>query len=306
VVFEERRLRTESTPLGRFAEQFSAMFWQSSTYSWPVIGWPSDIVAITKEQADEFYATYYSPQNITLILVGDFKADEAEPLVKKYFERIPTGEKNPPPVVTLEMKQQAEKRMYAEADTNPQVDILWHTVPFQHRDSYALQILGQVLSTRTGRLYKGLVLSSGVATEVWAHQGSMKWAGYFNCGGEAREGHKPAEVEEGIYAEIERLKNEDVPAEELQKVKNNFAAAEFRRLSSNVPIMFQLIQYDGMGDWREVNEAGAKIQAITAEDVRRVAREYLTRENRAVATYVRKLPSGTAETKKPAGEEEKS
>ena len=75
VVFEERRMRTESTPLGKFAEQFNAMFWQSSPYTWPVVGWPSDIPAISKAQADDFYATYYSPQNITLILVGDFKSE---------------------------------------------------------------------------------------------------------------------------------------------------------------------------------------------------------------------------------------
>lgn len=295
VVFEERRMRTESTPLGRFEEEFSSMFWQSCTYSWPVVGWPSDIPAITKAQADEFYDIYYSPQNITLILVGDFKAAEAEPLVRKYFERIPRGKQEVPPVVTMEIEQQAEKRMFAEADTNPQVDILWHTVPFQHEDSYALEIFGQILSTRTGRLYKGLVLSNAVATEVWADQGSMKWAGYFNVGGEAREGRKPEEVEQGIYAQIDRLKAEEVPAEELQKVKNNFAAAEYRRLSSNVPILFQLIQYDGLGDWKEVNEAGRKIQAVTAADVQRVAKTYFTKENRAVAVYTRK--PGAAKTK---------
>ena len=73
VVFEERRMRTDSTPLGKFEEEFNAMFWESSPYAWPTVGWPSDIPAITKAQADEFYSIYYSPQNITLILVGDFE-----------------------------------------------------------------------------------------------------------------------------------------------------------------------------------------------------------------------------------------
>src|SRR5208337_4694106 len=105
-----------------------------------------------------------------------------------------------------------------------QVDILWHTVPFQHRDSYALEILAQILSTRTGRLYKGLVLGSGVATDTYAGQGSMKWEGFFNAGGEAKEGHTPEEVEQGIYDNLEKLKQQPVPPEEFQKVKNNFAA----------------------------------------------------------------------------------
>jgi predicted Zn-dependent peptidase len=297
VVFEERRMRTESTPLGKFAEELNAMFWESSPYSWPVVGWPSDIPAISKAQADDFYATYYAPQNITLLLIGDVKPDNAEALAKKYFERIPRGSKDAPDVVTLEVKQMAEKRMYAEAEANPQVDINWHSVPFKHKDSYALQILAQILSTRTGRLYKGLVLSSGVATSVYADQNSQKWAGSFSAGGEARDGHKPEDVEQGIYDNIERLKKEDVPAEELQKVKNNFAAGEYRRLSSNFPIMMHLIFNDGFGDWHEVNEGAAKIQAVTADDVKRVANKYLTPENRTVAIYTRKAGASKSEEK---------
>jgi predicted Zn-dependent peptidase len=281
-------MRTDSTPLGKFSEQFNAMFWESSPYSWPTVGWPSDIPAISKAQADAFYGIYYAPQNLTLILVGDFKPAEVEALAKKYFERIPRGEKEAPDVVTMEVKQMAEKRMNAQAEANPQVDIQWHTVPFGHKDSYALEILGEILSTRTGRLYKGLVLGSGVATSTDAGQVSQKWAGYFDANGEAREGHKPEEVEQGIYDNIEKLKKEEVPAEELQKVKNNFAAAEYRRLSSNFPILMHLVQNDGNGDWREINEAGPKIQAVTAADVKRVANQYFSKENRTVAIYTRK------------------
>jgi predicted Zn-dependent peptidase len=298
VVFEERRMRTESTPLGRFQEEFNALFWESSPYAWPVVGWPSDLPAISKAQADEFYSTYYSPQNITLILVGDFQPDQAEAQVRKYFERIPRGPNTPPDVVTLEVKQLAEKRMNAEAETNPQVDILWHTVAFRHRDSYPLEILAQILSTRTGRLYKNLVLGRGVATETYAAQGSQKWEGLFNAGGEVKEGHTPAEVEQGIYDNLEQLKQQEVPPGELQKVKNNFAAAEYRKLSSNFPILMHLVRNDGEGDWREINEAGAKIQAVTAADVKRVANTYFTKENRAVATYTRK--PGTSDSKAPS------
>ena len=288
VVFEERRMRTESTPLGKFAEEFNSLFWQAHPYHWPVIGWPSDIPAISKKQADEFYALYYQPQNITIILVGDFKPDDAEAMVNRYFGRIPKGNQPPPDVGTLEPEQLAEKRMYAEAETNPQVDILWHTVGFGHKDSYALEVLQQLLSTRTGRLYKGLVLGRQVSTETYAMQNSQKWGGAFDIGGEAKDGRTPAEVEAAIYEELDRLKNEPVPAEELQKVKNQFAAAEYRKLSANFPIFLQVLQSEGEGGWREVNEAGPKIQAVTAEDVQRVVKKYFTKENRAVATYTRK------------------
>jgi predicted Zn-dependent peptidase len=190
VVFEERRMRTESTPLGKFEETFNALFWESHPYGWPTVGWPSDIPAFSKADADDFYATYYAPQNITMILVGDLDPEKTATEAEKYFGRIPRGTKEAPDVVTLEVKQPAEKRMNAEAETNPQVDILWHTVPFGHRDSYPLAILGQILSTRTGRLYKGLVLGKELATETWAWQGSQKWAGMFNAGGEAKDGVK--------------------------------------------------------------------------------------------------------------------
>ncbi len=288
VVFEERRMRVESTPLGRFEESFNALFWDAHPYHWPILGWPSDIPAISKRDADAFYATYYAPQNITLILVGDFRAEAARAGAEKYFGRMPRGRTDPPEVITWEPPQPAEKRMYAEAEANPQVDILWHTVPFGHRDSYALEVLAQVLSTRTGRLYKGLVLDRQVATSVYARQESRRWAGLFNAGGEARDGRTPQEVEQAIYQELDQLKQTPVPERELQKVKNNFAAAEYRKLASNTAILFQLIFNTGLGDWREINAAGPKIQAVTAEDVQRVARRYFTRENRAVAIYTRK------------------
>jgi len=298
VVFEERRMRTDSPPLGRFEEQLNAMFWEALPYSWPTVGWPSDIPAISKAQADEFYSLYYAPQNITLILIGDFKPEQAFELTRTYFERIPRGTKDPPDVVTLEIKQAAEKRMYAQAEANPQVDILWHTVSFGHKDSYALQVLSQILSTRTGRLYNQLVLGKGVATQVFANQTSQKLAGYFNAGGEAKDGHKPEEVEQGIYTNIERLAQEEVPGDELQKVKNNFAATEYRRLSSNFAILMQLVHNDGLGDWREINAAGPKIQAVTAADVQRVAKKYFTPQNRTVAIYTRK-PGAPAQKRAP-------
>ena len=292
VVFEERRMRTESTPLGKFFESFNSLFWESHPYSWPIIGWPSDITAISKKQADAFYGTYYMPQNLTLVLVGDFKSKPALALAEKYFGRLKKGEGLPPDVVTLEQPQKAEKRFYAEAETNPNVDIYWHTPAFGHKDTYPLSVLAQVLSTRTGRLHKELVLGKKLATDTWAWQGARKYAGEFNMGAEITEGNTPEMAEQEIYRLIEQIKTEPVPAKELQKVKNNFAAAEYRRLSSNHPILMQIMRSEGLGNWREINEAGPKIQAVTPSDLQRVAKKYFTKENRAVAVYTRKPGTG--------------
>lgn len=292
VVFEERRMRTESTPLGKFFESFNSLFWESHPYSWPIIGWPSDIPAISKKQADAFYATYYMPQNLTLVLVGDFKTKPALALAEKYFGRLKKGDGLPPDVVTLEQPQKAEKRFYAEAETNPNVDIYWHTPAFGHKDTYPLSVLAQVLSTRTGRLHKELVLGKKLATDTWAWQGARKYAGEFNMGAEITEGNTPEMAEQEIYRLIEQVKTKPVPAKELQKVKNNFAAAEYRRLSSNHPILMQIMRSEGLGNWREINEAGPKIQAVAPADLQRVAKKYFTKENRAVAIYTRKPGTG--------------
>jgi len=292
VVFEERRMRTESTPLGKFAESFNSLFWESHPYGWPVIGWPSDIPAISKADADEFYATYYVPQNLTLVLVGDFKSKEALTMAEKYFGRLKRGKKTVPDVITMEMPQKAEKRFYAEAETNPNVDIYWHTPAFGHKDTYALSVMSKILTGSTGRLKKELVLKSKLATDTFAWTRGMQYAGQFNAGGEVADGKDPAEVEAAIHAVIEKLKTEPVPAKELQKVKNNFAASEYRRLTSNHPILMQIIYTEGTGNWRELNTSGAKLQAVTAADIQRVAKKYFTKEKRAVAIYTRKPGTG--------------
>ena len=288
VVFEERRMRTESTPLGKFQESLEALFWESHPYGWPVIGWPSDIPSISKAQADEFYSLYYAPQNITLVLVGDFKVEEAEGLCEKYFGRIPRGKKRIPEVVTSEVAQKVEKRMNAEAEANPQVDILWHSPAAGHPDARALKVLAAVLSGRSGRLHKSLVLDKKLATTAFAQQMSRKYAGMFNVGGESKDTKTPGDVENGIYDEINRLKSELVSDRELQKVKNNFAAMAVRRTSSNFHMLLQLIQYEGVDSWKAINTEIPNILEVEAEDIQRVARKYLIKENRTVATYTRK------------------
>ena len=118
VVHEERRLRIESTPTGIFNEQFDAMFWQSSPYGWPVIGWVSDLNAYTRAQAEAFYKTYYGPGNLVGVVVGDFEPGKVKPVIARYFSRLEKADPTPP-VITLEMPQKAEKRMYAECDCPP-------------------------------------------------------------------------------------------------------------------------------------------------------------------------------------------
>ncbi len=294
VVREERRLRVESTPLGKFEEQFDAMFWQSTPYHHPVIGWPADVESISRKQAEAYFGTYYAPNNITAVLVGDFDPEKALAWARTYFGRIPRAPQDPPEVISEEIPQLAEKRFLAEADTNPEVQIRFHAVPFGHKDMYALQLAADLLNRRTGRLYKSLVEGKKVAVgEPYAQFRPMKYAGFFEVGAEVKEGVEPAAVEAALLAELDRLAKEPVGESELQKVKNQQLANSFRRLQSNFFLMLQLALYDSFGNWRFINEAPAKVQAVTAQDIQTVAARIFTKENRNVAIYTRK--AGTAE-----------
>ncbi len=287
VVHEERRLRTDSTPIGKFQEQFNAMFWESSPYSWPVVGWPSDLEGITREEALTFFDQYYAPNNLTATLVGDFDPDEAAALADQYFGRIPRGERPPLEPRTREMEQLAEKRMVAYADTNPQVVIRYHSVPDGHVDEPALVVLGQLLSGRTGRLYRALVEGQKVATSASGGQAGFKFEGMFELSGAAAPDRTPEEVEQALYAELERMKVEPASDRELQKVKNQNAANDFRGLEGNFQLMMQLLIRENNRGWATINTDPALYEAVTAEDVMRVASHYFTPENRAVAIYYR-------------------
>ena len=288
VVHEERRLRTDSTPTGKFQEQFDALFWQSSPYSWPVVGWPSDLEGITREEALAFFGLYYAPNNLTAALVGDFEPGEAKTLAERYFGRLQRGAQAAPRPRTREMPQLSETRMHAYAETNPQVTIRYHSVPDGHVDEPALVVLGQILSGRTGRLYRAVVEEQEVATNASGGQSGFKFEGMFELRGTAKEGHTPEDVERALYAEVERLKTEPVEPRELQKVKNQNAASNFRQLRGNFFLMYQLLIRESFRGWETMNSDPPLYDAVTAADIMRVANRYFEPENRAVAIYYRK------------------
>jgi predicted Zn-dependent peptidase len=150
------------------------------------------------------------------------------------------------------------------------------------------------MSGRTGRLFKGLVRGRQLANEVSAVVDLKKQDGIFQVECVVKDGKDPAAVEAAVYEEIERLQREPVPAVELQKVKNQAKANAYRRLSSPSAIQFQLLYYEGLGDWTYINTYADEVNAATAEDIQRVAKAYFTRESRTVGVFLRKRPQGAA------------
>ncbi len=288
VVREERRLRVDSTPTGKLNEQFESMFWQSSPYSWPVIGWPSDLDAITRDEAMEYFDRYYAPNNLVASLVGDFDLEQVKSLARKYFGRLQRGERPPEPVRTREVAQQAEQRLTGHAETRPQASIRFHTVPDAHVDEPALIVLSAILNGRTGRLYKSLVLEQQAAVQAGAGVDGRKYDGSFQVFGVAAPGKTPEDVEKALLAELDLMAREPVGDRELQKVKNQQLAGDFRKLQSKFGLMLQLLTYEALGDWSNINVFSDRIQAVTPEDIQRVAQRYFLETNRSVALYYTK------------------
>jgi predicted Zn-dependent peptidase len=304
VILEERRQTLESRPDGVVSEAFNAMTWMASPYHWEVIGWPSDISQVTREQAVDFFSTYYAPNNLAAIIVGDFDPEKAFALAEKYFGRIPANPKGVPEVITTEPAQPAEQRMVAEVETQPSIRVDFKTVSMVHRDSAALQALAGILGGApmfmgrpggpggarppTGRLQKSLVLEQKVATSAMAFSRGLKLGGLFTIAATPVPGRHPADLEPKLYAEVEKIAKDGVTDEELQRFKNATQVGLYGRLETNTGIRETLAQFLAVGtvdDFRKVQQA---IQSLTKEDVKRVAGQYLVKENRSVLITTRK------------------
>jgi predicted Zn-dependent peptidase len=288
VVIEERRQRLEATPTGMLDERFNAMFWLSSAYSWPVIGWMSDLMAYTEDEIVEYFETHYQPANLTGVIIGDFDPDEARQLVESYFGRLVNKRPPPPPVVTYEVPLTGELRFSGECDCQDQIEVRYRAVPAGHPDGPALDLLADILNGRTGRLYAALIEEQGLAASAAASNDMQRSVGSFSFTATPKGRTELTAIEQAWYDEAERLKNEPVGERELQKVKNQAAADSFRELSSNSNLFFQLAIYEAWLGWEELNEYPRRLQEVTAEDIQRVAREYLTDDRKGVALYTRR------------------
>ena len=288
VVFEERRSRTDSTPTGATDEVFNSLFWRGHAYGWPTVGWPSDIAAISRTQAEDYFDLYYAPGNITLALVGDFDEQQAIKWAREYFGRIPVGRQLPPDVTTLAMPQLGDLTYSAEVDAPPSATIRYHTTAFAGQDDPALNVLASVLSGKTGRLYKRLVLEDKIATSAGASAGGRKYDGSFSISASGKQRVSAAQLRLALLDEIEKMQDQGISDYELQKVKNQLSASQFRRLEDPFFLMIQLLYFDGLRDWRSLDRYYEALFAVTAEDVQAVAKKYLNVENRASKLYSRK------------------
>ena len=278
IVQNERRQGTDNQPYGRASEILTtALYPESNPYSWPVVGYLSDLQKAGVDDVKEFFRQYYAPSNATIAIVGDFEPAQARTWVTKYFGDLKRGAaitRPKVPAVTLS----AEKRLVFEDRVQvPRLYISWPSVGDDNDDVYALQFLGQILAgPRTARLTKALVYDLQSAATVGAFNRGAENSGAFGLSITPRPGHSLAEVESTADSIIARLKQEGPTAEELAKTSAGLEFGFVAQLQSNIGKAD--ILNDGLvfhGDAGRFKRDYAKFKTVTAGDVKRVANKYL-------------------------------
>lgn len=285
VIREERRMRTESTPVGRLLEEFLAVAYTAHPYGRSLVGWPSDIIATTMDDTREFYNSYYVPNNITFAIAGDVNPDQVKEWAKAYFGDVPAAPA-PPPVYTLEPEQRGARKLTLVGNSQPVFLMGYHTVPSNHPDAEALQLLGSVLSGgRTSILYKKMVEAEQSALQVVALNGypGTKFETMFLTLAIPNRGVSLDSIRTSILEEIEKIKNGQIPKEALDRARTQARANLIRSLDSNAGLARALAAAEAQkGDWRAVFTRIQDLQKVTVEDIQRVANEYLVKSNRTI------------------------
>ena len=299
VVYEERRMRIDSDPIGRLVEQFvGAAFIAHPYHNWG-IGWPSDLTNFTASDAAEFYKKHYVPANMVVTVVGDVKAKEALPILEKYFGRLP-ARPAPPPMRMVEPPQIGERTVVLRETSQPIYLEGYHRPDSRDSDDAVYQAISDLLSNgRTSRLDRSLVRDKKIAAVAQGFNGfpGDKYPNLFAFFAIPTPGHTPAELRDATQAEIERVKNEDVSDEELQMIKTRSKADLIRKLNDNEGLALELGTTQArFGDWRELFRRIDRIDKVTKADIRRVAAKTFVANNRTVGMLENvKTPAPAAE-----------
>jgi len=295
VVIEERRMRTDSNPVGRLVEQFTEEAFAAHPYHRPTIGWISDLNSFSATDAKNFFDKYYVPSNMVVTVVGDVKASDAMPVVEKYFSRIPSRPK-PDTATTTEPPQNSERRVVLHEQSQPFYIEGYHRPDYRSADDQVYDAITDLMSNgRTSRLYRALVRDKQIASDAEGFTGypGNKYPQLFAFYALPIPGHTTQEIADAIHVEIERLKKEDISDDELKMIKTRAKANLIRSLGSNEGLAQELSLYQARyDDWRELFRSVDRIDKVTKADIRRVANETFKSDNRTVGVIEFTSPPG--------------
>ena len=289
IVAEERRLRVETNPGGLLFEAHMATAFTTHPYGQPVVGYMADIQRLRRPDVEAYFRRYYGPSNAVVTVVGDIDPDQILAWADEYFGDLPANE-TPRPILSREPAQRGERRVEVVFDAEPQVRIGWPVVETSHPDAPALSVLSWLLTGgRTSRLHRRLVIEDRVATAIYSSMGpGIQFPAIFTIDAMPRFPNSTDDVEAAVYAELDSLRRTPPSEREMQRIRNQLEAGEFRRLTSSLGLALQLAaSASAFGDWRTTFGFTDRLAAVEPEDVRRVAQRFFTRENRTVATLVR-------------------
>jgi predicted Zn-dependent peptidase len=284
-VQEERRLGLDNQPYGKTYEQVGEQAYDNPAYKHSVIGSMDDLNAASVDDVATFFKTYYAPNNAVLSIVGDVDTKKTMALIEKYFGTI-ASQPQPKRPDLVEPPHTAERRSTIEDQLArlPQVDIAWVTPAAGTPDFDALDVVSWVLSSgRSGRLNQVVVREKQLAVFAGAGNPDKRGPGLFQISAQVAPGKNPADVEAALLEEVEKVKAGPIQDWEIDKAHNNAIRQQAAAVTSTLQRAIQLGEYALYYDNPNlVNTRADNYKKITAADVQRVAKEYLTKENRSV------------------------
>lgn len=291
VVKEEKRQRMDNQPYGSVLTEILSHAYKVHPYRWPTIGSLDHLNQATLDEFMAFYKKFYVPENATLSIAGDIDITETKKLVEKYFKDIPRGGKEIPRPKEVEPTQTEEVRDVVFDNIQlPAVIEAYHMPAQGTDDAYALDMLSTALSGgQSSRMYKSLVDEQKKAYVVQAFPFSSEDPGLYIVFGLVNVGVNIDDLESAMHEEIKKVQDELIPEKEFQKIRNQIESSFVQRNSSMVGIAEQLANYHVyFGDANLINNEINRYLNVTREDLQRVAKKYLTKDNRVVLHYLPK------------------
>lgn len=291
VILEERKLRTDNSPVGKMVEAFLDTAFTTHPYKRPVIGYEEDIINLTREDVQNFFDSYYGGNNITIAIVGDVNPNEVKQMANKYFGRFPSSAE-PAKLNIVEPKQTETREVAIEYPSQPWYLEGYHIPNINDPDYVVYDIISSILSSgRTSRLYQSLVDEQKIALSAAGFNGfpGDKYPNLMLFYAMLAPERQLEDLEVALHEQIEKLKLDLVTEEELQRVKTQARASLLRSLNSNAGMAKLLAEYQAKtGDWRNLFLSLDKISAVTAQDIQRVAQNTFTSDNKTVGRLITK------------------
>ncbi len=293
VVMSERRRSLEDSNPGLMWEQLNSAAYLAHPYSWPIIGWRSDIENWRQSDVEDFHRNWYAVNNAVMVICGAFDEDRLLKLLEEKIGSIPPRE-IPRGVVTVEPEQQGERRVVLHKEANlGSVLVAWHVPQTEHEDLRALELVDLILTRgQSSRLYQRLVERDQIALSVDGDLTDHFDPGLYEIMVQSREKVEGGEIEAAIYEEMDRFVREGVSAAELEKARNMLLTTFYRQMAGISGRADALGSYELFhGDWRKLFDVESTYARLDTEDLQRVAAKYFQPDNRTVVTLVPKVAS---------------